>query len=80
MYGKAISCWGRYLYIERGREKEKEKETKERERERQERAKSAQLMQGRAKLATLGREVSILKKKSRSYPVREGNRKGRHLF
>lgn len=63
MYGKAISCWGRYLYIERGREKEKEKETKERERERQERAKSAQLMQGRAKLATLGREVSILKKK-----------------
>lgn len=27
MYGKAISCWGRYLYIERGREKEKEKET-----------------------------------------------------
>lgn len=60
MYRKAISCWGRYLYIERGREKEKEKETKERER--QERAKSAQLMQGRAKLATLGREVSILKK------------------
>lgn len=60
MYGKAISCWGRYLYIERGREKEKEKETKERER--QERAKSAQLMQGRAKLATSGREVSILKK------------------
>lgn len=33
MYGKAISCSGRYLYIERGREKEKEKETKERERE-----------------------------------------------
>lgn len=62
MYGKAISCSGRYLYIERGREKEKEKETKEREREREERAKSAQLMQGRAKLATLGREVSILKK------------------
>lgn len=54
MYGKAISCWGIcwFLYIERGREKEKEKETKERERERQERAKSAQLMQGRAKLAT----------------------------
>lgn len=64
MYGKAISCWGRYLYIEREREtreKEREKE-KQRKRERQERAKSAQLMQGRAKLATLGREVSILKK------------------
>lgn len=62
MYGKAISCWGRYLYIERGREKEKEKGREKEKRERQERAKCAQLMQGRAKLATLGREVSILKK------------------
>lgn len=40
----------------------RERENREREREREERAKSLQLMQGRAKLATLGREVSILKK------------------
>lgn len=63
MYGKANSCWGIYWYLYIEREKEKEKEREKRERERQERAKSAQLMQGRAKLATLGREVSILKKK-----------------
>lgn len=64
MYGKAISCWGIcwYLYIEGEKEKEKPKGERKRERERQERAKSAQLMQGRAKLATSGREVSILKK------------------
>lgn len=48
-------------YIYRERERERERERDKRERERQERAKSAQLMQGRAKLATLGREVSILK-------------------
>lgn len=52
---------GTYLYIEREKEKEKGRE-KEKKRERQERAKSLQLMQGRAKLATSGREVSILKK------------------
>lgn len=69
MYGKAISCWGRYLYIEREkkRERERERERDKREtRERQERAKSLQLMQGRAKLATLGREVSILKSHART--------------
>lgn len=48
--------------IYREREREREREGEKEERERQERAKSAQLMQGRAKLATLGREVSILKK------------------
>lgn len=41
MYGKAISCWGRYLYIEREKKREKEKETRDKRETRESQVRTA---------------------------------------